>query len=69
MKFWEDIANYGVHTENALLIEDKDLVILLMYFNDQYEWITVFQCLYKDALFALILYWRELVMLPLNMWF
>lgn len=63
MKFWEDIANYGIHTENALLIEDKDLGILLLYCNNQYEWITLFQRLYKDAQFALILYWRELVML------
>ena len=63
MKFWEDIANYGIHTENALLIEDKDLGILLLYCNNQYEWITLFQRLYEDAQFALILYWRELVML------
>ena len=43
MKFWEDIANCGIHTENALLIEDKDLGILLLYCNDQYDWNTVFQ--------------------------
>lgn len=63
MKFWEDIADDGIHTENALLIEDKDLGILLLYCNNQYELIMVFQRLYEDAQSALILYWRELVML------
>lgn len=47
MKFWEGIANCGIHTENALLIEDKDLGILLLYCKHQYEWITVIQCFTK----------------------